>query len=159
MCFFLSAMLASRCPPRSESSRAGKHDLTARLLRLMPLSATLSPLQVAEWLLEEALQHQQRTLHPGTPGDNITVMVVRLQPLPPLPRSTGSRLCLMKGSSGDLTSLKPSDSASPRNDEVGGGWLRLAHVIKAGSLAGSGVLVVLCVIRPLRCSCLPCVAW
>ncbi|KAL4856336.1 putative protein phosphatase 2C 22 [Chlorella vulgaris] len=76
------------------------------------------PQQVAEWLLEEALQHQQRTLHPGTPGDNITVMVVRLQPLPPLPRSTGSRLCLMKGSSGDLTSLKPTDSASPRNDEL-----------------------------------------
>jgi hypothetical protein len=129
----------------------------------MPLPANLFPLQVAEWLLEEALQHQQRTLHPGTPGDNITVMVVRLQPLPPLPRSTGSRLCLMKGSSGDLTSLKPSDSASPRNDEVRGSWLRQAHVIKAESLAGSSGLhkaawpIAGCALRHLYQAILLCV--
>jgi hypothetical protein len=61
---------------------------------------------VAEWLLDAALQRQSTTLHPGTPGDNVTVMVVRLRRLPPLPRSTGSRLCLLRGGSGDLTSPK-----------------------------------------------------
>lgn len=65
-----------------------------------------TPLQVAEWLLDAALQRQAHTLHPGTPGDNVTVMVVRLRRLPPLPRSTGSRLCLLRGGSGDLTSPK-----------------------------------------------------
>lgn len=48
-------------------------------------------------------------LHSGTPGDNITIMVVRLRPLPPLPRSTGSRLNLRSVGSGDLTSPKLSD--------------------------------------------------
>lgn len=33
--------------------------------------------QVAEWLIDQALIHQRRTLHSGTPGDNITIMVVR----------------------------------------------------------------------------------
>lgn len=67
------------------------------------------PQEVAEWLLEQALAHQRRMLHSGTPGDNITIMVVRLRPLPPLPRSTGSRLNLRSVGSGDLTSPKLSD--------------------------------------------------
>ncbi|PSC72040.1 tubulin beta chain [Micractinium conductrix] len=65
--------------------------------------------EVAEWLLEQALVHQRRTLHEGTPGDNITVMVVRLRPLPPLPRSTGSRLNLRSTGSGELVSAKLAD--------------------------------------------------
>lgn len=65
------------------------------------------PQLVAEWLLEQALMHQRRTLHSGTPGDNITIMVVRLRPLPPVPRSTASRLNLLRSSgSGELTSPK-----------------------------------------------------
>ncbi|KAL4440484.1 hypothetical protein ABPG75_003485 [Micractinium tetrahymenae] len=67
------------------------------------------PQEVAEWLMEQALAHQRRTLHAGTPGDNITVMVVRLRPLPPLPRSTGSRLNLRSVGSGELISPKLSD--------------------------------------------------
>jgi hypothetical protein len=64
---------------------------------------------VAEWLLEQALVHQRRTLHAGTPGDNVTVVVVRLRPLPPVPRSTGSRLNLRAGGSGELVSPKLAD--------------------------------------------------
>ncbi|KAL4419347.1 hypothetical protein ABPG77_001574 [Micractinium sp. CCAP 211/92] len=67
------------------------------------------PQEVAEWLLEQALAHQRRMLHSGTPGDNITIMVVRLRPLPPLPRSTGSRLNLRSVGSGELASPKLSD--------------------------------------------------
>lgn len=68
------------------------------------------PQLVAEWLLEQALFHQRRTLHSGTPGDNVTIMVVRLRPLPPLPRSTGSRLNLRSVGSGELISPKLSDA-------------------------------------------------
>lgn len=67
------------------------------------------PQEVAEWLLEQALAHQRRTLHAGTPGDNVTIMVVRLRPLPPLPRSTGSRLNLRSVGSSELISPKLSD--------------------------------------------------
>lgn len=74
----------------------------------------LSP-QVAEWLLEQALVHQRRTLHAGTPGDNITVMVVQLKPLPPLPRASASRLNLRSAGSGELVSPKLADV------RVGGG--------------------------------------
>lgn len=71
-------------------------------------------MQVAEWLLEQALAHQRRTLHAGTPGDNVTIMVVRLRPLPPLPRSTGSRLNLRSVGSSELISPKLSDVSQSR---------------------------------------------
>ena len=61
-------------------------------------------LQVADWLLEQALVRQRRTLHAGTPGDNVTVMVVCLRPLPPVPRTVSSRLNLRTTGSGDRTS-------------------------------------------------------
>ncbi|KAI7837891.1 hypothetical protein COHA_008293 [Chlorella ohadii] len=67
------------------------------------------PQAVAEWLLEQALVHQRRTLHSGTPGDNITIMVVRLRPLPPLPRASASRLNLQSRGSGELISPKLAD--------------------------------------------------
>lgn len=57
-----------RCPPGTELEAAP------------PFSAVFVLFsQVAEWLLEQALVHQRRTLHAGTPGDNITIMVVSLQ--------------------------------------------------------------------------------
>ena len=56
------------------------------------------------------------------PGDNITVMVVRLRPLPPLPRSTGSRLNLRSTGSGELVSAKLADvSGQGRARRLAGG--------------------------------------
>jgi hypothetical protein len=109
--------------------------------------------QVAEWLLEEALAHQSRTLHPGTPGDNITVVVVRLRPLPPLPRSTGSRLCLLRGASGDLS------LTSPKLTEVGRGWpynnpcFSLVRHIVAWMTAGKGQRAAAASRPALGCCC------
>ena len=60
------------------------------------------PQAAAEWLVEEALQRQRSTLHSGTPGDNVTVMVIRLRPLPAIPRASASRLNLKRAPS-DLT--------------------------------------------------------
>lgn len=48
----------------------------------------------SEWLVNQALLRQRATLHSGTPGDNITVAVVTLRPLPQLPRHSRSRLNL-----------------------------------------------------------------
>ncbi len=61
-------------------------------------------------------------LHSGTPGDNITIMVVRLRPLPPLPRSTGSRLNLRSVGSGELVSPKLSDVSKDQFRGLFRGW-------------------------------------
>jgi serine/threonine protein phosphatase PrpC len=53
----------------------------------------------AEWLVDEALSRQRGTLHEGTPGDNVTVMVIRLRPLPQIPRTSASRLNLRRAPS------------------------------------------------------------
>ncbi|KAK2077390.1 hypothetical protein QBZ16_004235 [Prototheca wickerhamii] len=55
----------------------------------------------SEWLLGQALLRQRAVLHPGTPGDNITIAVVTLRPLPQLPRHSRSRLNLRAVGPGD----------------------------------------------------------
>ena len=62
------------------------------------LRAVNDPQAAAEWLVEEALQRQRVTLHSGTPGDNVTVMVIQLRKLPEIPRARTSRLNLQRGS-------------------------------------------------------------
>ena len=42
---------------------------------------------------------QRAMLHEGTPGDNVTVMVMTLRPLPVIPRASTSRLNLGRRSS------------------------------------------------------------
>jgi serine/threonine protein phosphatase PrpC len=61
------------------------------------------PQAVAEWLVTEALLRQRGTLHSGTPGDNVTVMVIQLRRLPEIPRTSASRLNLRRAPSGDGT--------------------------------------------------------
>ena len=34
-----------------------------------------NPQAVADWLVQQALSRQRHTLHEGTPGDNVTIMV------------------------------------------------------------------------------------
>ena len=55
----------------------------------------------SEWLLGQALLRQRAVLHPGTPGDKITIAVVTLRPLPQLPRHSRSRLNLRAVGPGD----------------------------------------------------------
>lgn len=52
------------------------------------------PQQCADWLVREALTRQLILLHESTPGDNVTVLVMSLRPVPDLPKSQGSRLNL-----------------------------------------------------------------
>ncbi|RMZ57553.1 hypothetical protein APUTEX25_001753 [Auxenochlorella protothecoides] len=52
------------------------------------------PQACADWLVKQTLLRQRAVLHSGTPGDNITVAVVSLRPLPQLPRHSSSRLNL-----------------------------------------------------------------
>jgi serine/threonine protein phosphatase PrpC len=61
----------------------------------------------ANWLVVEALQRQRGTLHSGTPGDNVTVMVIRLRLLPAIPRTSTSRLNLRRA---------PSDADSQKTN-------------------------------------------
>jgi serine/threonine protein phosphatase PrpC len=51
--------------------------------------------EAAEWLVGEALSRQRTVLHEGTPGDNVTVVVIQLRPLPQIPRASASRLNLL----------------------------------------------------------------
>lgn len=53
--------------------------------------------------VQQALGRQRFTLHEGTPGDNVTVMVITLRKLPDIPRTSASRLNL-RSSSTDLLS-------------------------------------------------------
>jgi hypothetical protein len=99
--------------PATAAAAAAAAAAHSPALLCLALALALPTLQVAEWLLEQALVHQRRTLHAGTPGDNVTVVVVRLRPLPPVPRSTGSRLNLRAGGSGELVSPKLADVSLP----------------------------------------------
>lgn len=62
----------------------------------------------ADWLVKQALARQRGTLHAGTPGDNVTVLITSLRPLPQIPRASASRLNLRAGSC-DMMSPKESD--------------------------------------------------
>lgn len=64
------------------------------------------PQATVEWLLAEALQRQRTTLHEGTPGDNVSVMMVRLRRLPELPKMSASRLNLRR-------SVSDADAPTP----------------------------------------------
>jgi protein phosphatase 2C family protein 2/3 len=55
----------------------------------------------AEWLVTQALVRQRGILHAGTQGDNVTVMLMQLRPLPSIPRSSASRLNLRRAASED----------------------------------------------------------
>ena len=57
-----------------------------RQLRMLDNNAQ----ELAEWLVAQAVDRQRRWLHEGTPGDNITVAVMRLRRLPQLSRKFGS---------------------------------------------------------------------
>jgi len=65
------------------------------------------PQLTANWLVMEALHRQRGTLHAGTPGDNVTVMLIRLRLLPAIPRTSTSRLNLRRAPS-DADSQKTS---------------------------------------------------
>lgn len=54
------------------------------------------PQACADWLIRESLVRQRGTLHEGTPGDNVTAMVIRIRPLPEIPRTSASRLNLRR---------------------------------------------------------------
>lgn len=54
--------------------------------------------------VQQALGRQRFTLHEGTPGDNVTVMVITLRKLPAIPRTSASRLNL-RSSSADLVAM------------------------------------------------------
>lgn len=73
-------------------------------------SSQNDPQDAAEWLVTEALQRQRCTLHSGTPGDNVTVMVIQLRRLPEIPRTSASRLNLRRAPSGDGTGGGPGSS-------------------------------------------------
>lgn len=80
----------------------------------------------AEWLVQEALQKQRMTLHEGTPGDNVTVMIVQVRNLPDLPRTSESRLNLRRRSSSEVGASSPTDAntssgISSRIDTILGG--------------------------------------
>ena len=66
----------------------------------------------AEWLVRQALARQRSTLHAGTPGDNVTVVVISLRPLTAIPRTSASRLNLRSASSFDLASPKATPGAA-----------------------------------------------
>jgi serine/threonine protein phosphatase PrpC len=61
------------------------------------------PQACAEFLIQQSLVKQRELLHEGTPGDNVTVMVVSLKKVPEIPKSSGSRLNLRGAGSGPLS--------------------------------------------------------
>ncbi|GAB4814114.1 hypothetical protein N2152v2_001160 [Parachlorella kessleri] len=72
------------------------------------------PQLAAEWLVQQALSRQRFTLSEATPGDNVTVMIITLRPLPAIPRTSASRLNLRNcASSSDL--LGPAGSSTELN--------------------------------------------
>ena len=61
--------------------------------------------------VQQALSRQRFTLSEATPGDNVTVMIITLRPLPAIPRTSASRLNLRNcASSSDL--LGPAGSST-----------------------------------------------
>ncbi|KAL6778794.1 hypothetical protein ACKKBF_B04620 [Auxenochlorella protothecoides x Auxenochlorella symbiontica] len=66
------------------------------------------PQACADWLVKQTLLRQRAVLHSGTPGDNITVAVVSLRPLPQLPRHSSSRLNLRAALPEDGRASPPS---------------------------------------------------
>lgn len=58
--------------------------------------------------VKQTLLRQRAVLHSGTPGDNITVAVVSLRPLPQLPRHSSSRLNLRAALPEDGRASPPS---------------------------------------------------
>lgn len=75
-----------------------------------------NPQEAAEWLVGEALSRQRTVLHEGTPGDNVTVVVIQLRPLPQIPRASASRLnLLLRRDQSDFSDScsEPQTSPSP----------------------------------------------
>jgi protein phosphatase 2C family protein 2/3 len=68
-------------------------------------TAKNDPQTTAEWLVGEALLRQRSTLHEGTPGDNVTVMLIQLRALPDIPRASASRLNLRRVLSDPLAGM------------------------------------------------------
>ena len=67
------------------------------------------PQGAAEWLVGQALGRQRRALAQATGGDNVTVLVVVLRPVPALPKTSSSRLNLRANVSGELASPRVSE--------------------------------------------------
>jgi len=65
----------------------------------------------AEWLVREALLRQRGILHSGTHGDNVSVMLVQLRPLPQIPRTSASRLNLRRTNSDASNGSLPTPPA------------------------------------------------
>ena len=85
------------------------------------------PQAAAEWLVTEALQRQRCTLHSGTPGDNVTVMVIQLRRLPEIPRMSASRL-----------NLRRAPSVENGGDGSGGGGRSRQHKTHTNGGGSSG---------------------
>lgn len=97
------------------------------------------PQACAEFLIQQSLVKQRELLHEGTPGDNVTVMVISLRKVPEIPKSSGSRLNLRGAGSGPLSGGFDNGSGgynvAGNGSHGGGGVGRLAPVISSG---GSG---------------------
>jgi len=78
-----------------------------------------NPQACAEFLIQQSLVKQRELLHEGTPGDNVTVMVVSLKKVPEIPKSSGSRLNLRGAGSGPLPG--GFDSGGGRYNVAGNG--------------------------------------
>lgn len=78
-----------------------------------------NPQVCADWLVKEALARQRSTLHEGTPGDNVTVVVIRLRQLPEIPRTSASRLNLRRvASDAEIPSQPTKPSAAAEEDLI-----------------------------------------
>lgn len=90
---------------------------------------------LADWLVEEAVDRQRRLLHEGTPGDNVTVAVLRLRRLPKLTKRFGSsRLNLASRQ----RCIPEESSHSPRERMLGSGGSEAGSAsARTGVLAGT----------------------